>query len=313
MNNSDLIYLCNPILLSKCLINNKISNKKIIISGTHNNRLECFFNKYLSKSKHFSNCAIIRCYTDINTEVNTSINKSRVCFSLIYTGDHNNSSYWLLEEFNNTVKKINFNINLPEDTEIFLIRHGKGIHNYGESLLDKLYYHSLSENNVIDPSLDRRGVDQAKAAGKFLKGYLQNYINSKMYFTASHLIRTQQTVGLIMEQLNITSSSIYIAPCTHEIIYIKPIISDVNNDCDCSLLQNIPVRANTPICNIDNMCPTLTKFCHTNCYNTNPIPLNWDYYKLFYSQTELKSNEKCCNNNMIHQIIRTILLEENHN
>jgi hypothetical protein len=306
MNNSDLIYLCNPMLLSKCLTNNKIYNKKIIISGTHNNRLECFFNKYLYKSKHFSNCAIIRCYTDVNTNI------SRVCFSLIYTGDHNNSSYWLLDEFNNNFKTKKFNINLAEDTEIFLIRHGKGIHNNGDSLLDKLYYHSLSENNVIDPSLDRRGVDQAKAAGKFLNGYLNNYINSKIYFTASHLIRTQQTVGLIMEQMNL-KSSIYIAPCTHEIIYIKPQVIPQgisNDDCDCSLLQNIPVRSNTPKCNIDNMCPSLTKFCHTDCYNTNPIPLNWDYYKLFYTQSEFKSNEKCCNTNMIHQIIRTIQLVE---
>ena len=60
MNNIDSIYLRNKMLSSKCLINNqKLSNKKIIISGTHNNRLECFFNKYLLKSKHFSNCAII--------------------------------------------------------------------------------------------------------------------------------------------------------------------------------------------------------------------------------------------------------------
>ncbi len=41
--NNDLIYLQNKMLLSKCIINNKIElNKKIIISGTHNNRLECF-------------------------------------------------------------------------------------------------------------------------------------------------------------------------------------------------------------------------------------------------------------------------------
>jgi len=292
-NNIDLVYLRSQNLLSKCVLNtqNKLLNKKIIISGTHNNRLECFFNKYFSKSKHFSNCSIIRCY---NNEIN-----NRVCFSLIYTGDHNDSSYWLIDEFNNVFNNINFNINLPEDTEIFLVRHGKGIHNR-DSLLEKIYYHSLSEHNVIDPSLDNIGVGQAIAAGKFLYGYLKGY--SKIYFTASHLIRTQQTVGLIMEQMNI-KSPIYIAPCTHEIIYLRQTV--LNTDCDCLMLQNIPVRSNTPDC---IYCPTLTKFCHTNCYNTNPIPLNWDYYKLF-----INTNEKCCNNNMIHQIIRTVQLAENPN
>lgn len=288
--NLELIYLHNKYLQSKCFIGNDniLNNKKIIISGTHNNRLECFFNKYLSHSKHFSNCAIIRCYN----------NNGKINFSFIYSGDHNDSSYWLLEEFNNTLNDVKININIPEDIEVFLIRHGKGVHNR-DSLLDKLYYHSFSKHNVIDPSLDQIGVWQATAAGKFLNSYInKRYNNPKIYYTASHLIRTQQTVGIIMEQMNKLNTKtpiIYIAPCTDELIYVS------NSDCDCSLLQNIPVRSNTPICNIDNMCPTLTKYCHTDCYNTNPISLNWDYYKIFY-----KANEKCCNNNMIHQIIRTI-------
>ena len=298
--NNDLIYLKNKMLLSKCSINNKKQlNKKIIISGTHNNRLECFFNKYFSKTKHFSNCAIIRCYDN-----------NRI--SLIYSGDHNNNSYWLLDEFNLLCENNNpaIDMNIPEDTEIFLVRHGKGIHNHDKSLLEKIYYYSLTEQK--DPSLDQTGVKQAQAAGDFLNKYIKyNYINnilsenSKIYFTASHLIRTQQTIGLIMEQMNI-KSSIYIAPCTHELIYVKPQVSV--SDCDCSVLQNIPVKTNIPNCDINNMCPSLTKFCHTDCYNTNPIPLNWDYYKLFY-----KTNQKCCNNNMINQIINTIQLAENPN
>jgi hypothetical protein len=192
-------------------------------------------------------------------------------------------------------------MNIPEDTEIFLVRHGKGIHNHDNSVLDKIYYYSISEQK--DPSLDQIGVKQAQAAGKFLKYYIDNnYKNSKIYFTASHLIRTQQTIGLIMEQMNL-NLLIYIAPCTHDLIYVKPQIS--GSDCDCSVLQNVHIKTNTPNCDINNMCPSLTKFCHTDCYNTNPIQLNWDYYKLFY-----KTNQKCCNNNMIYQIINTIQLAE---
>ncbi len=297
--NNDLIYLQNQMLLSKCSINYKKElNKKIIISGTHNNRLECFFNKYLSKRKHFSNCAIIRCY-DYNR------------ISLIYSGDHYNNSYWLLDEFNSLCENINLgsDINIPEDTEIFLVRHGKGIHNHDQSLLEKIYYYSFTETK--DPSLDQIGVRQAQAVGKFLKNYIDNnYDNSKIYFTASHLIRTQQTIGLIMEQMNF-KSPIYIAPCTHELIYIKQEI--IGSNCDCSILQNVPIKTNTPNCDINNMCPSLNKFCHTDCYNTNPISLNWDYYKLFYSQSESKTNQKCCNSNMIYQIINTIQLAENPN
>ena len=298
--NNDLIYLKNQMLLSKCSINNKKKlNKKIIISGTHNNRLECFFNKFFLKTKHFGNCAIIRCYDN-----------NRI--SLIYTGDHNDNSYWLLDEFNSLCKNINLgsDMNISEDTEIYLIRHGKGIHNHDQSLLEKMYYNSLQETK--DPSLDQIGVRQAKAAGNFLKYYINNLLadNYKIYFTASHLIRTQQTIGLIMEQMNI-KSQIYIAPCTHELIYVKPEVSV--SDCDCSVLQNVPVKTNTPNCDINNMCPLLTKFCHTDCYNTNPIPLNWDYYKLFYSQSKFKTKQTCCNNNMIYQIINTIQLAENPN
>ncbi len=276
----------------KCYTNpTKIKNPniKIIISGTHNNRLECFFNKYTLKSKHFNNCCIIK--------INRIIDN--ICASIIYSGDYIDSSCWTLDEFNKEFENINININLPEDTEIYLVRHGKGIHNSysGESLLEKIY-----NKNIKDPSLDKIGVEQAKAAGKFLNGFINYYNSPKIYFTASHLIRTQQTVGLIMEQMNI-KLPIYIAPCTHELIYIKSDIIKI--DCDCSSIQNVPVNTNTPICNLDNMCPLLTKYCHTNCYNTNPIPLNWDYYKLFY-----KTDQKCCNNNMLHQIIRTIQLVE---
>ncbi len=286
MNNIDLIYLRNQYLLSKCSIYNQKNNliKRIIISGTHNNRLECFFSKTFKKSKHFSNCAIVRCCNKNN----------KISFTLIYSGDHNDSSYWLLEEFNNIANKdYDLNYNLPEDTEIFLVRHGKGVHNR-DALLDKIYY-----GNIRDPSLDNIGVNQAIAAGNFLNSYISSsYSNPKIFFTASHLIRTQQTVGLIMKQMNI-NEKIYIAPCTHELIYMP------NIDCDCSLIQSVPIGSNIPNCDINNMCPLLTKYCHTDCYNTNSIPLNWDYYKLFYN-----TNEKCCNNNMLNQIIRTILRVE---
>ncbi len=266
--------------------------KTIIINGNHNNRLKCFFYKFNKDSKNFSNCAIIRCYRDEN---------SNVKFSMIYSGDYIDSSCWTLDEFNKSFDNINIKINLPDNTEILLIRHGKGIHNHN-ALLERIYYYSISDQNVIDPSLDKTGVSQAVSAGKFLELFFnKNYNKPDIYFTASHLIRTQQTVGLIMQELKI-KKTIHISPCTHEILYIS------KNDCECLDLGNKFIPANTPNCDINNMCESLNKFCHTDCYNTNSIPLNWDYYKLFYN-----SKEKCCNNNMIEQIIRTIRLAENPN
>jgi hypothetical protein len=111
---------------------------------------------------------------------------------------------------------------------------------------------------------------------------------------ASHLIRTQQTIGIIMKMLEIVNS-IYIVPCSHELIY-----SGYGN-CDAHLIQYIPVPSNMPNCT-DNSgtCGKLTEF--SNRYENYSVNINWDYYMEFY-----KSNMKCENTNIISEIIKLYL------
>jgi hypothetical protein len=266
------------------------SNTNIILCGTHNNRLECYFynlnknNNYPKKS--FNNCVIIKCYR-INNDVK---------FKMIYEGESNgnnvgslcskslnlNNGCWDIVSFNNYFNNYSYNINIPNNTEIYLIRHAMGVHNK-MNLLQKV------TNINIDSPLHIDGTYQAERAGIFLKGYINNfYKNAHVIYTASHLIRTQQTIGIIMKMIGILES-IYIVPCSHEIVYI--------NNCDSSLLDLIPVASNIPNCTSNSgTCGQLL------LNNMNNISINWDYYMDFY-----KSNKKCQETDIVNEIIKLYL------
>ena len=105
---------------------------------------------------------------------------------------------------------------------------------------------------------------------------------------ASNLIRTQQTIGVIMKMLD-RVNNIYIVPCAHELNY-------VSEYCDGHLFQKIPILSNIPKC-IDNTnsCNLLTNFSKVNRYNNYNVDINWDYY--------MNNNIDCINTNMMYQII----------
>ena len=267
------------------------NNTNIILCGTHNNRLECYFYN-LNKNndypkKKFNNCVIIKCY-----KINNNVK-----FKMIYEGESNgdnigslcsnslnlNNSCWDIVSFNNYFSKYSYNINLPNNTEIYLIRHALGVHN-------KMNTFQKITNIKKDSPLDISGVYQAERAGIFLKGYINNfYNNAQIYYTASHLIRTQQTIGIIMKMIG-ALKSIYIVPCSHEIVYI--------NNCDSSLLDLIPIAINMPNCTSNSgSCGKLTILSNININ----ININWDYYMEFY-----KSNKKCQDTNIVNEIINII-------
>jgi hypothetical protein len=252
----------------------------IILCGTHNNRLLCFFNNLTNnKLGSFNNCIIIRCFK-INNETHFEmiyegemIENNDVCANLLQ-----NKGCWNKDSFNEFFIGKTFDITIPNNTEIFLIRHALGVHNK-MSIMEKIFNHKK------DSELDVIGYGQAERAGKFLKSYLENKNINKIYFMASPLVRTQQTIGIIMNNINI-NNNIYIVPCTHE-------LNTHNSKCYTSLLELIPVPSNTPLCrNGDNGCDIL------RLYPGN-IKLVWKYYEAFYN-----SNKKCKDTNMITEIIK---------
>jgi hypothetical protein len=280
-------YINNNYINNNYINNNYINNINIIIVGTHNNRLECFFSKYHPglDNKYFKNCAIIKCY-NLN---------GKLTFNMIYSGDNiekdNNmcdSLCWNAINFNKYFNNININYSfiIPSDTEIYLVRHGQGYHNIKGTI------NKILNNTIVDPELTDVGINQAILAGTFLNGYIKTYYkNPNIKFGASHLIRTQQTIGFMMTQFN-RNDTIYIIPCIHELIYNN------NGNCDNSLLNKLPINSNKPKCNYN----TLNTTCYnlkitTNNMNIN-ININWDYYIKFY-----KLNNTCENTNIINEIL----------
>ncbi len=259
-----------------------ILSDNIILCGTHNNRLECFF-KSIEKDYPniaFNNCVIIRCYNE----------NDKLKFRMIYEGEDNQSKHlfiknaWTIETFNFFFSNRNYNnniIKLPKNTDVLLIRHALGVHNK-MSLLEKMF------NFKKDSQLDVIGIEQSERAGIFLRHHLKS---KKLYFMASHLIRTQQTIAVIMKMLDILQT-IYIVPCAHELNLV------IGNNCDCNILQKFPIPSNMPKCrNNNNSCDKLTNYSGVSMYNNYTVNINWDYYNNF------SNNNNCQNTTILEQNI----------
>jgi bisphosphoglycerate-dependent phosphoglycerate mutase len=279
------------LILGGSILNFNNNNNNIILCATHNNRLECYFkninkdNDYPNKS--FNNCVIIRCFKENN----------KTKFNMIYEGETNGDDFvslcsirngcWDIISFNNYFNNRSYDINLPDNTEIFLIRHGLGVHNK-MNILQKIL------NTKIDSQLDPIGLEQAMRAGIFLKGYIysanNNSMNININFMASHLMRAQQTIGIIMKMLEI-KKPIYISPCSHEVNFGSTI-------CDSNISQYLQVASNKPTCtNNSGTCGKLSVFSEPNILDNYEVNLNWDYY------IEFNKSNKCQDTNMVSEII----------
>ncbi len=259
-------------------------SENVILCGTHNNRLECFFRSIEKDypNKSFNNCVIIKCYH----------NNNKVKFKMIYEGEPHNSKHlfikntWTLDSFNNFFNNNSYNILLPPNTDILLIRHALGVHNK-RSLLGTLF------NFKKDSELDVIGIDQSERAGVFLKKQLES---KKIYFMASHLVRTQQTIAIIMKMLNLIQP-IYIVPYAHELNIVN---NSYNSSCDNSILQKFPILSNIPKCRDNtNSCDKLTNFSGVDLYADYKVDINWDYYINLNN-----SSAKYQNTTILEQIIK---------
>ena len=252
-----------------------------IICATHNNRLKKIFkdlDKSLDKSapiRSFNNCAIIRFYRDSDI----------VKVEMIYEGDPydksmcgSESGCWNKDTFNNFYRDKTFSITMAPNTEVLLVRHGLGVHNQMSILQQAI-------NLKKDSQLTEIGIKQAEDAGLFLK----NYVNNRtLVFMASHLLRTQQTISVIMDALG-KKQTVYIVPYAHEINYVGS---------DNHILQYMPVAINMPKCkSANNSCDKLTYFSGVNKYEGFEVDINWDYYTNFSN-----NNMKYQNTDLLYQI-----------
>ena len=308
------------------------NTKNIILVGTHGFRIKCLFATLIHLSgiqnftlHSFKNCAIIRCYSD-NTHIR---------FENIYNGqrsaqkENKDRILYYQNKDKDKIKQISLlksqfpKFDIPINIEIFLIRHGEGIHN-----VLNVNTHINYPNKLIDAPLNEEGKQQASRAAdiffqyfnnKRLQGDLKEH-NLKLIFCASDLDRPRETVKFFMDKFkssNIQNSllkidyQIHVLPCIHE-IYPAEIKKDVKLSPTNNLLQTVTMNNNT-FCERDNSMESGQSYanlssCATSKYH-NPIQqnpkcgnvgnykVNWSYYK----QTKL-TRDNCANTNLFEQI-----------
>lgn len=244
----------------------------IIICGTHGMRMSCFLKSLIPDlpNKIIKNCSIIRCYKE----------NGNTLLKMIYEGEGHNSiiSEWKMDDINKYINKP-ISISIPDNFELFFIRHGKGQHN-GINMVQRL------TTDLTDAMLVADGVSQAERAGGFLSSYIKmNYVEPSIFYEASMLRRTIQTIAIIMNKIPATKNKyIHIVPCVNELPYHgggqcdKSIINDVGNKI---FSENKSVCVDNNICTIDGL----------------NADVKWDYFM------EFKKTGKCDSTNMINEML----------
>jgi broad specificity phosphatase PhoE len=319
----------NKYLELKKLTGGNPNTKNIILVGTHGFRIKCLFATLIHLTKlqnfklqSFKNCAVIRCYSD-NTHIR---------FEIIYNGNRSDAKEkedgFLYYQDNNKdiIKQISLlksqfpKFDIPINTEIFLIRHGEGIHN-----VLKVATHKSHPNKLLDAKLNHEGHEQAEIAGNIFKNYLKQRLsndliryNINLLFCASDLDRTRETIIYFMKSLQDYNQSkkynikynnvIHILPCIHEVypseIKGDVILSSINNP-----LKDVTV-ANNMFCEKDkyatesyanqSSCLTIQQrqtnnICQSiKINNFGPVMLDWSFYN--------KTRNMCPQTNLFEQI-----------
>ena len=213
------------------IINNDFRN---ILIASHSKRIRSFIYKNFvnfKKKLRFRNCAILKIYYD------TSNNKTLI--ELLYNGDtdknenRKKSSYYTMESFNQLNIYSNTLI-VPNNINIFLIRHAQGYHNANNTMFKK-FIASFDNKILRDPQLTDIGINQANNAGKYLDDYFNiNKLNKKLCLIfCSVLLRTRETINIILNNMKIYDKDIIILPCSSEISSFdeKEIIGFDNHMC----------------------------------------------------------------------------------
>ena len=258
------------------------NNMTLIICGTHGMRMVCFLKSLFPSipAKIIKNCSIIRCYTHNNTTI----------LNMIYEGESNHTNDWTMNDINKYFTT-SINISLPANTELFFVRHGHGQHN-DINIIDRM------KTDLTDAMLTPAGVSQAERAGGFLASYINmNYNNPNIFFEASTLRRTMQTIAIIMNKLYI-EKPIHITPCVNELPY------RANGNCDILFLNNL---GNTIFKENQSVCSNNMNGCDIIHIKYKNFNIKWEYYMKF------KENNNCKNTNIINQILECYNFYNNPN
>ena len=323
------------------------NDKKYVFIATHDNRLQCFFNKLIHDNKlkvnmkRFKNCAIIH----------FTCNRNKVNINMIYEGDIDTSIekpnlFWTKVEFYNLLSsKIHYITDESyNNIEIFLIRHGKGKHNINLTERQKMgatdafkYMFNKKKMNISHKLIDAEltdgteekinthklnGITNAIKAGDELKKYLEskNIIlnNTNCILGASRLRRTRQTISYIMYQIlgdNISNYTLYIFPCVYEVAGV-----DKKGLCDKqSKIKSALAFENKPLCNgtnehkinDNNICTNiiLNKYNKMKVNNTDTYNKLHRTFTLTINWTHVSQENTVCDDllNSCYKIIKQII------
>ena len=177
------------------------------------------------------------------------------------------------------------------DHEIYIIRHGEASHNVS------------SVNFKKDTILTNQGIIDTKRTGEELSLLLNLTKNDKIYYFASDLKRTRQTLSIINEQLKKNPKlnlpkEIIVAPCSKELSYTH------TGDCDAKNYKFIPFENR-------HVCSSSQTQCVSNCLDVNTndlcccakggLKINWDYYNEFHNK-----KLHCRFTSLVQEIIKII-------
>lgn len=251
-----------------------------ILIVSHSKRIRKLLYDYFINfdlKKRFKNCCVLL----IN--FNQLINKTEI--KLIYNGelDKNENrtehNYYDIDTFNN-LNIYSDKLIVPNNVNIFLIRHAQGYHNYNNTIYRKVKDY-FQQKSLKDPQLTEVGKIQATNCGRFLNDFIKinNIDKTKFILFCSILLRTRETINNILDEILIFND-IYILPCSHEISHIKipEILNKGNGKC-----------TSKPTDRILYQCDYVFSKIH------RPRNIIWDYYQDF------KDNNVCNNTNMIYE------------
>jgi hypothetical protein len=233
-------------------------------------------------NKRFKNCCVLLLKYD-------AISRNTIA-NILYEGEidekekRDKSKYYTKNDFNSE-NLYSTKLIIPENINIFIIRHAQGYHNLNHSFLKKLVKNTkvllnLSEENQMkDPQLTDDGINQATKCGIFLNDYIKSNeldINNFLCF-CSILYRTRQTIKYILSNCNLNITDIYVLPCNHELSTIYNEKENINyGRCKYTSEQEI------------YECKHIT--------NINKININWNYYIYFKENMNM-----CFDTNIIYE------------